>query len=129
VARDCFVPLVEAVMPPAGKTVLEYGSGGGAVTTAFMPGTARYIGIDIDEDAVHTAQGFLAEGDLHPELIVAPPERVLEEPARFRDEIEAPVRPSAAGTWHAELTLPAPAQLIELYLSRAATVGFVLYGA
>ena len=33
------------------------------------------------------------------------------------------------GTWHAELTLPAPAQNVELYLSRAATVGFVLYGA
>lgn len=87
-ARDCFVPWVEAVMPLAGRTVLEYGSGGGAVTAAFMPGTARYVGIDIDEDAVRTAQGILAEGDLHPELIVAPPERVLDEAAKFRGEID-----------------------------------------
>jgi 2-polyprenyl-3-methyl-5-hydroxy-6-metoxy-1,4-benzoquinol methylase len=87
-ARDCFVPWVEAVMPLAGKTVLEYGSGGGAVTAAFAPGTERYIGLDIDEDAIRTAEGILAEGGIQPELIVAPPDRVLEETAKFRGEID-----------------------------------------
>jgi SAM-dependent methyltransferase len=87
-ARRCFVPWVNQVLPLEGSSVLEYGCGNGPVTAAFAPGTARYVGIDIDEDAVGFARRRLADSGLQPTFLVAPPDEILERTAAFRGEID-----------------------------------------
>jgi 2-polyprenyl-3-methyl-5-hydroxy-6-metoxy-1,4-benzoquinol methylase len=87
-AERCFVPWVSQVLPLEGKTVLEYGSGHGAVSAAFAPGTARYIGLDVDADSVATARRILTEGGIEAELVAAPADRILGELAAFRGEID-----------------------------------------
>lgn len=54
-AGASIIPWVEEVAPLAGKTVLEYGCGQGAVACAVAPHVARHIGIDIDADALRLA--------------------------------------------------------------------------
>ena len=88
VAERHFVPWLEQVQPLRSRCVLEYGSGYGSVTAAFAPLAARYIGLDIDAEAVATARRILAEGGLEPELVAAPPDRILDETAGFRGEVD-----------------------------------------
>jgi SAM-dependent methyltransferase len=76
------------VLPLRGRTVLEYGCGNGAVTAGLASHAGRYVGIDIDEAAVDDARRLLAEGGLTPELLVAPPNRILKETAAFKSEID-----------------------------------------
>lgn len=78
VARDVFVPWVEAAIDLRGRTVVEFGCGAGPVAAAFAPGCGRYVGLDIDAEAVAVGREALAEHGLAPELVVAPPERILD---------------------------------------------------
>ena len=55
VAAEVFVPWVNQTYPLAGKTVLEYGSGTGAVSCAFAARAGSLIGYDIDAGAVEAA--------------------------------------------------------------------------
>lgn len=87
-AEEFFVPWVQATLPLAGRTVLEYGCGNGAVSAAFAPHGGRYIGIDIDEEAVAYARDVLGRRGLEPELVAAPPEEVLDAAARYRGEVD-----------------------------------------
>jgi SAM-dependent methyltransferase len=79
---------VESVRSLEGCTVLEYGCGNGAATAAFAPRTARYIGLDISDTDVADARRILAEGDLHPTLVSAPPDRILDEVAELAGEVD-----------------------------------------
>jgi SAM-dependent methyltransferase len=75
-------------MPLSGRTVLEYGSGNGAVTAAFAPRSARYIGIDIDADQIGAAKRLLADRQTEATLLAAPPAQILAETAAFRGEVD-----------------------------------------
>jgi SAM-dependent methyltransferase len=75
-------------MPLSGRTVLEYGSGNGAVTAAFAPRSARYIGIDIDADQIGAAKRLLAGLQTEATLLAAPPAQILDETAAFRGEVD-----------------------------------------
>jgi SAM-dependent methyltransferase len=75
-------------MPLSGRTVLEYGSGNGAVTAAFAPRSARYIGIDIDPDQIGAARRLLSERHTEATLLAAPPAEILAETAAFRGEVD-----------------------------------------
>jgi SAM-dependent methyltransferase len=88
VAERHFLPWIERVMPLAGRTILEYGSGNGPVSAAFAPHAGRYIGVDIAAEDVETSRRILAEGGLHPELHAAPPAEILELTATFRGEVD-----------------------------------------
>jgi SAM-dependent methyltransferase len=86
-AQQCLM-WVESVRPLRGCTVLEYGCGSGPVTAAFAPHARRYIGIDIDADAVATGRRILTDGGVEPTLLDAPPDRILEETAQFRGKVD-----------------------------------------
>jgi SAM-dependent methyltransferase len=75
-------------MPLSGRTVLEYGSGNGAVTAAFAPRSARYIGIDIDPDQIGAARRLLSGRHTEATLLAAPPAEILAETAAFRGEVD-----------------------------------------
>jgi 2-polyprenyl-3-methyl-5-hydroxy-6-metoxy-1,4-benzoquinol methylase len=83
-----FVPWVESVRRLDGCTVLEYGCGNGPVTAAFAPRARRYLGIDIDAGAVAEARRILADGGVEPTLLAAPPERILDDTAQYRGEVD-----------------------------------------
>ena len=61
VARDVFVPWVDRAYPLAGKTILEYGCGSGAVACAFAERAGRHLGYDIDEGGLARAREYVAE--------------------------------------------------------------------
>jgi SAM-dependent methyltransferase len=82
------VPWLEQVVPLRGKTVLEYGVGNGAAAAAFAPHSGRYIGIDIDAEAVEAGRRILEEGGVAPQLLAAPPKQILSEVASFRGEVD-----------------------------------------
>ena len=87
-AARCFVPWLEQVVPLRGKTVLDYGVGNGAAAAAFAPRSGRYIGIDIDAERIDEGRRFFAESGLAPELLAAPPDRILAEVAAFGGEVD-----------------------------------------
>jgi SAM-dependent methyltransferase len=86
-AQQCLL-WIESVRPLRGCTVLEYGCGSGPVTAAFAPHARRYIGIDIDADDVATGRRILAGGGIEPTLLAFPPDRILDETARFRGKVD-----------------------------------------
>ncbi len=55
-ARENLIPWIEATVPLAGKTVLEYGCGNAPVSCAFAERAERHIGLDIDAKAVETGR-------------------------------------------------------------------------
>ena len=88
VAERYFVPWLEQVRPLTGLTVLEYGCGGGCVSSAFGPRAGRYIGLDIDAGEIRAAERLLAERGIDATLLAAPPDRILAETAAFRGEVD-----------------------------------------
>jgi ubiquinone/menaquinone biosynthesis C-methylase UbiE len=64
VAVEVFVPWIESTVPLAGKTVLEYGCGNGAVGCAFAARATRHIGLDIEGWAIDEARARAAERGL-----------------------------------------------------------------
>lgn len=88
VARDVFVPWVEAAIGLSGRTVVEFGCGAGPVAAAFAPCSGRYVGLEIDADAVAVGRAALARHGLSPELVVAPPDRILGELRALAGEVD-----------------------------------------
>jgi 2-polyprenyl-3-methyl-5-hydroxy-6-metoxy-1,4-benzoquinol methylase len=88
VAETFFVPWVDRVLPLAGSTVLEYGCGNGAVSAAFAPRAAGYLGLDIDEGAIRQGQELLEQEGVEAELHAVPASEILDEVAALRGEID-----------------------------------------
>jgi SAM-dependent methyltransferase len=89
VAAEVFVPWVDRVYPLAGKTALEYGSGGGAVSCAFAARATRVIGYDIDAGAVGAAAEYARERGLdNVEARTTTPERIFDEVRSHVGEID-----------------------------------------
>jgi SAM-dependent methyltransferase len=72
VAETSFVPWIDRVFPLAGRTVLEYGCGNGAVAAAFAPHVGCHVGVDIDAGAVEQGNVLLAQDGLDPTLQAVP---------------------------------------------------------
>jgi 2-polyprenyl-3-methyl-5-hydroxy-6-metoxy-1,4-benzoquinol methylase len=79
VAETSFVPWTDRVRPLAESAVLEYGCGNGAVSAAFAPRAARYIGLDIDEAAVRQGRELLGQQGVEAQLKAVPVEEILDE--------------------------------------------------
>jgi SAM-dependent methyltransferase len=89
VATDVLVPWIESKAPLAGKTVLEYGCGGGAVSCALAARSARHIGVDIDADAVEHARARARElGIDNSELEAVAPEEIFERVRSHAGEVD-----------------------------------------
>jgi SAM-dependent methyltransferase len=88
VAETTFVPWIDRVAPLAGSTVLEYGCGNGAVTAAFAPRAGRYLGLDIDADAVRQGRELLQIQDVDADLRALPVHEILGEVAALEGEID-----------------------------------------
>jgi len=89
VARDVFVPWLDANFPLAGKTVLEYGSGNGAVSCAVAARAGRLIGLDIDDGAVGEAGRRAAELGLdNLELEVVTAEAIFDRVSAHAGEVD-----------------------------------------
>lgn len=88
-ARDCLLPWVAQTAPLAGRTVLEYGAGHGAVSCAVAERGARVIGVDIDAEIVEEGRDYVrAHGASGVELRRHPPETILDEVAALRGEVD-----------------------------------------
>lgn len=88
-ARDEVLPWIEASVPLAGLTVLEYGCGQGAVSCAVAARCGRHIGVDIDADAITLARGHagrLGLGNI--ELQAAAPEAIFGEVRRHAGAVD-----------------------------------------
>lgn len=85
----CLLPWVEAAVPLAGRTVLEYGCGQGVVASALAPRTGRYVGVDIDAGEVAMGREHVANRGLdNVELLVAPAEEIFDVVASFSGQID-----------------------------------------
>lgn len=88
-ARQCTIPWIERHIPLAGRTVLEYGCGQGAISCAIAPRAARHIGVDIDAGEVAMAREHVARRKLeNVELHVWPVDEILNRVADFRGQID-----------------------------------------
>lgn len=88
-ARDGFAPWIEHAVGLAGRTVLEYGCGQGAIACAVAPRVGRHIGVDILDAELALARGHLDDRALQRvELVGAPPSSILERVADFRGEVD-----------------------------------------
>ncbi len=70
-AAETMIPWIEQTLPLAGRTVLEYGCGNGAVSCALAAAAQRVIGVDIDPAGVAEGQErvrSLALGNVELEL-------------------------------------------------------------
>ncbi len=99
-ARECLVPWIEETAPLAGRTVLEYGCGQGAIACAVAPRAARHIGVDIAAGEVAMARQHIARRGLaNVELSAVPEGEMLDRVAAYRGTIDvflfyrAPRRP------------------------------------
>lgn len=82
-AREHVVPWIASYVALTDATVLEYGSGQGAVSCAIAPHVRRHVGLDIDPEALEMARGHLERlGVGNSELVHAPVEHVVQ---RFRE--------------------------------------------
>jgi SAM-dependent methyltransferase len=88
VAKDVFIPWLASSVSLAEATVLEFGSGQGAVSSAFAETVGRHIGYDIDADAVAYARKKVASRGLKAEFHAAPPDRILDAIAVHRGELD-----------------------------------------
>ena len=78
-AAQHLIPWIEQAYPLAGKTVLEYGCGNGAVTCAVAAHAGRVIGLDIDARWIDEAVARARERGLgNVELELHPPEAILD---------------------------------------------------
>jgi len=76
-------------VPLAGRTVLEYGCGQGAIACALASHAGRYIGIDIDAGEVAMAQDHLARRGLDDvELTAVAADDILEQVRSYSGEID-----------------------------------------
>lgn len=88
-AEEGLIPWIESAVPLSGKTVLEYGSGGGPVSAAFAGRVERHIGYDIDAAVIAGGREKLAELDIsNVELHHAPVESIFSSVRGHAGEID-----------------------------------------
>ncbi len=88
-AADVLIPWIEQTLPLTGTTVLEYGCGNAAVTSAVAERAGRVIGVDIDPDGLDLGERELRRlGITNVELELHPLESILDAVARRRGEID-----------------------------------------
>jgi SAM-dependent methyltransferase len=88
-ARDGVVPWIERTVPLAGRTVLEYGCGQGAISCAIAARAGRHIGIDIAAGEIALAREHTARRGLHDvELVAVREDEILERVAAYRGQID-----------------------------------------
>lgn len=89
IAAEVFVPWVDGMFPLAGATVLEYGSGEGAVSCAFGARAERLIGYDIkDPPAAESRRRAAALGVEGLEFHVASPESIFDRVRGHAGEVD-----------------------------------------
>jgi len=88
-AAEVLIPWIERTTPLAGRTVLEYGCGNGAVSCAFAARAERLIGLDIDPAAVEAGQAHAkALGLGNVDLSAHPLDAVLDAAAAHRGSVD-----------------------------------------
>lgn len=88
-AEQCVIPWMARHIPLAGRTVLEYGCGQGAVACALAPSVAHHIGIDIEPGEVDLARGHARRLDRgNVEFVVAPAATIRDQVAERAGEID-----------------------------------------
>ncbi len=88
-AAETLIPWVERTFPLAGKTVLEYGCGNAAVSSAFAERALRVIGVDIDPGWIELGRQELSKrGVANVELELHDVERILEAVSGRRGTID-----------------------------------------
>ena len=88
VAEESFVPWTNRVFPLAGRTILEYGCGNGAVAAAFAPHVGRHVGVDIDEAAVRQGRQLLDQQGVDAQLEAIALAEIMSEVSAMRGEID-----------------------------------------
>jgi SAM-dependent methyltransferase len=88
VAAETFIPWLSTVRPLEDATILEFGCGQGAVSSAFAEVAGRHIGYDIDADAVNYARKKLCLRGLDAELHAAPPDVIFDALGGHRGELD-----------------------------------------
>jgi SAM-dependent methyltransferase len=89
VAAEVLVPWIEASLPLAGRTVLEYGCGNGAVSCAIAARATRHIGYDIERSAIDEARSRAAERGLdNLELEAVPAEAIFDRVRGHAGEVD-----------------------------------------
>jgi SAM-dependent methyltransferase len=89
VARDQFVPWIEDHVPLAGRTVLEYGCGQGAVSCAVAQRCGRLIGVDIGPRWIRMAREHVARRGLdNVELDLVGPEEIVAHTRRYAGQVD-----------------------------------------
>jgi 2-polyprenyl-3-methyl-5-hydroxy-6-metoxy-1,4-benzoquinol methylase len=88
-AAEVLLPWVERTVPLAGRTVLEYGCGNGAVSCAVAERAGRLIGLDIDAAQVRQGQAEAKRRGLgNVELRHHPLESILDAFAAQRGKVD-----------------------------------------
>jgi len=88
-ARESLLPWIEETVPLAGRTVLEYGCGQGAIACAVAPLAGRHVGLDIDPGAVQLARGHLARRGIdNAQLHAVPEPEILDRVRVHRGEVD-----------------------------------------
>jgi SAM-dependent methyltransferase len=89
VAANVFVPWIDRAFPLPGKTVLEYGSGGGAVGCAVAQVAGRHLGYDIDAGSIGWARENAARLGIENTTVEAvAADQILSAVARHRGEVD-----------------------------------------
>lgn len=89
VARDRFLPWIESHVPLAGKTVLEYGCGQGAVSCAVAERCGRLIGLDIGPRWIRMAREHVGRRDLaNVELVLADAADIVARTRAYAGEVD-----------------------------------------
>lgn len=88
-AQAHVLPWIEETVPLAGRTVLEYGCGQGAVSCAMAPSAARYIAVDIDGAEIAMARDHLQRYGLSDvELHAWPAAEIVARLSAFRGQVD-----------------------------------------
>ncbi len=88
-AAEYLVPWIEATVPLAGLTVLEYGCGNAAVSCAVAERAGRVVGVDIDRHWIEYGEAEVRRRGLaNVELEHHPVETILEAVARHKGHVD-----------------------------------------
>ncbi len=89
IAGARLLPWIEETAPLAGRTVLEYGCGQGAVACAIAPHAARHVGVDIDPEGIAMGREHIARRGLgNVELVLAAEDEILDRVRAYAGEID-----------------------------------------
>jgi SAM-dependent methyltransferase len=85
-ANRVWRPWIERIRPLRDSTVLEYGCGPGSVSRALAPHTARYIGLDIDRQAIETAEAM--NRSEHATFHAHPPDEIIDALRSYEGQVD-----------------------------------------